>query len=221
MGKEVKTRRKGRKTSAYLNKFTVAVFGDSWVGKTSLCKAFLGEPFNDDYLPTVEEFYSSQIVYKKKNYQVDIIDTCGSESFPAMRRMEINKADAILLVYSLDKPHSFEWLEQVHGEILQRRGGNLPVMVVANKTDVVLEANALNVTTRDGKAINTRNVAGKEWGFLWTMTSAKMALGVREIFHGLIDTFQLRESQSLQAKQSLLSPRRSSFLGRTFRRKFV
>ena len=207
-----------KRTSAYLKMFTVVVFGDSWVGKTSLCKAFLGEPFNDDYLPTVEDFYSTQIVHKEKNYQVDIIDTCGTETFPAMRRMEINKADAILLVYSLDKPHSFEWLEQIQEEIFQQRGGNLPVMVVANKADVVLEANALNVTTRDGKTINTRNVAEKEWGFLWTMTSAKMALGVHEIFHGLIDAFQLRRSQSLPAKQSLLSPRRSPLLS-TLRRK--
>ena len=207
-----------KRTSAYLKMFTVVVFGDSWVGKTSLCKAFLGEPFNDDYLPTVEDFYSTQIVHKEKNYQVDIIDTCGTETFPAMRRMEINKADAILLVYSLDKPHSFEWLEQVQGEIFQQRGGNLPVMVVANKADVVLEATALNVTTREGKTINTRNVAEKEWGFLWTMTSAKMALGVHEIFHGLIDAFQLRRSQSLPTKQSLLSPRRSPLLS-TLRRK--
>ena len=207
-----------KRTSAYLKMFTVVVFGDSWVGKTSLCKAFLGEPFNDDYQPTVEDFYSTQIVHKEKNYQVDIIDTCGTETFPAMRRMEINKADAILLVYSLDKPHSFEWLEQVQGEIFQQRGGNLPVMVVANKADVVLEANALNITTRDGKTINTRNVAEKDWGFSWTMTSAKMALGVEEIFHGLIDAFQLRRSQSLPAKQSLLSPRRSPLLS-TLRRK--
>ena len=207
-------------TSAYLNMFTVVVFGDSWVGKTSLCKAFLGEPLNEDYEPTVEDFYSTQIVHKEKNYLVDIIDTCGTETFPAMWRMEINKADAILLVYSLDKPHSFEWLEQVRGEIFQQRGGNLPVMVVANKADVILEANALNVTTRDGRTIHTRNVAEKEWGFLWTMTSAKMALGVREIFHGLIDAFQLRRSQSLPVKQSFLSPWRSLLLS-TLRRKLT
>ena len=103
-------------------------------------------------------------MHKEKNYQVDIIDTCGTETFPAMRRMEINKADAILLVYSLDKPHSFEWLEQVQGEIFQQRGGNLPVMVVANKADVVLEANALNITTRDGKTINTPKRGRKKTG---------------------------------------------------------
>ena len=204
--------KQGCKTSPYLTRLTVAVFGDSSVGKTSLCKAFLGEPFNEDYQSTVEDFYSTQIVYKKRHYQVDIIDTCGTESFPAMRRMEIDKAGAILLVYSLDKPHSFERLEQVQEEIFQRRGGNLPVMVVANKADVVLEANSLNVTKRDGKTINTRNVAEKDWGFLWKTTSAKMALGVEEIFHGLIDASQLRSSQSLPGKQSLLQ----SALSRAF-----
>lgn len=216
--KEEKKTGPKKRTSAYLKMFTVVVFGDSWVGKTSLCKCFLGEPFSDQYEPTIEDFYSTQIVHKERNYQVDIIDTCGTETFPAMRRVEINKADAVLLVYSLDKPHSFEWLDQVQEEILQQRGNNLPVMVVANKADVVLEANALNITTKEGKTINTRNVAEKEWGFLWTMTSAKMALGVHEIFHELIDAFQLRRTQSLPAKQNFLSPRRSPLLS-TLRRK--
>lgn len=207
-----------KRTSAYLKMFTVVVFGDSWVGKTSLCKAFLGEQFKDDYEPTIEDFYSTQIVYKDKNYQVDIIDTCGTETFPAMRRVEIDKADAIVLVYSLDKPRSFEWLEQVQEEIFQQRANNLPVTVVANKADVVLEANALNITTREGKTINTRNVAEQKWGYSWTMTSAKMALGVHEIFHGLIDAFQLRRSQSMPAKPSSMFLRTSPLLS-TLRRK--
>lgn len=213
-----RTKEGKKRTSAYLKKFTVVVFGDSRVGKTSLCKAFLGEQFKDDYVPTIEDFYSTQIEYKERNYQVDIIDTCGTETFPAMRRVEINKADAIVLVYSLDQLRSFEWLEQIQEEIFQQRGNNLPVMVVANKVDVVLEANALNITTKEGRTINTRNVAEKEWGYSWVMTSAKLALGIKEIFDVLIDTFQTRRSQSLPAKSSSSFLRRSPLLS-TLRRK--
>lgn len=216
--KEEKKAPPNKRTSAYLKKFTVVVFGDSRVGKTSLCKAFLGEEFKDDYVPTIEDFYSTQIAHKERNYQVDIIDTCGTETFPAMRRVEINKADAIVLVYSLDKPRSFEWLERVQEEIFQQRGNNLPVMVVANKADVVLEANALNITTKEGRTINTRNVAEKEWRYSWVMTSAKLALGIKEIFDVLIDTFQMRRSQSMPAKSSSSFLRRSPLLS-TLRRK--
>lgn len=197
--------------------FTVVVFGEARVGKTSLCKAFLGETFFNDYEPTIEDFYSTQIVHKEKNYQVDIIDTCGTENFPAMRRVAINKADAIVLVYSLDNPHSFERLEQLQEEILQERGNNVPVMVVANKSDVVLDGHALEITTNGGKHINTKYVAEKEWGFLWTITSAKMAWGVHDIFYDLIDAFHLRRSQSLPAKTNSSWLRRSPLLS-TFRR---
>ena len=60
-----------KRSSAYLKMFTVVVFGEARTGKSSLIKTFLGETFNDDYEPTVEEFYSKQILYNDRNYQVD------------------------------------------------------------------------------------------------------------------------------------------------------
>ena len=186
-----------RETLPYLTTFTIVVFGDSSVGKTSLCKVFLGWPFSDHYLPTrPEDFYSTQIVHKERNYKVDIIDTCGpdTDSFPAMRRVEINKAHAIMFVYSLDKLHSFGWLEQIKEEIVQQRGNNLPVMVVANKADVVLNANTLSISTKE--------ITKKQWGFLWRMTSAKMAMAsdVQKLFHDLIDEAQKRNLQSVKVE---------------------
>lgn len=197
--------------------FTVVVFGEARTGKSSLVKTFVGERFTDHYEPTIEDFYSKQIVYNDKNYQVDIIDTCGSENFPAMRKVDINKADAILLVYSLDNPRSFERLEQLREEIFQERGHNLPVMVVANKSDVVLDGHALEMKTTDGTFINTKYVAEKEWNLLWTITSAKMAWGVEDMFHDLIDAFYIRRAHTLPAKVSrswLGSPKLLSSLRR-------
>ncbi|XP_020611174.1 ras-related protein Rap-2a-like [Orbicella faveolata] len=205
MKKQVKEQKKveGKKrSSAYLKMFTVVVFGEARTGKSSLIKTFLGETFTDEYEPTVEDFYSKQILYNDRNYQVDIIDTCGSENFPAMRRVDIQKADAILLVYSLDNPRSFERLEQLREEIFQERGHNLPVMVVANKSDAVLDGHALEMKTNDGSLINTKYVAEKEWNLLWTITSAKMSWGVEDMFHGLIDAFYVRRTQTLPAKGS-------------------
>ena len=221
MKKQIKEEKKAevkKRTSAYLKMFTVVVFGEARTGKSSLIKTFIGEGFTDDYEPTIEDFYTKQIVYNDKNYQVDIIDTCGSENFPAMRRVDINKADAILLVYSLDNPRSFERLEQLREEIFQERGHNLPVMVVANKSDVVLDGHALEMKTTDGTFINTKYVAEKEWNLLWTITSAKMAWGVEDMFHDLINAFYIRRAHTMPTKVSrswLGSPKLLS----SFRRK--
>lgn len=207
-----------KRSSAYLKMLTVVAFGEARTGKSSLIKTFIGETFTDEYEPTIEDFYSKQILYNDRNYQVDIIDTCGSENFPAMRRVDINKADAILLVYSLDNPRSFERLEELREEIFQERGHNVPVMVVANKSDVVLDGHALEMTTNDGNLVNTKYVAEKEWNFLWTITSAKMAWGVEDMFHDLIDAFYVRRAQSLPVKGSVGSWLKSPLLN-SLRRK--
>ena len=205
MKKQVKEERIAavkKRGSTYLKKFTVAVFGEARTGKSSLIRTFLGETFKNDYEPTIEDFYSKQIVYNDKNYQVDIIDTCGTENFPAMRKVDINKADAILLVYSLDNPRSFERLRELREEVFQERGIGLPVMVVANKSDVVIDGHALEMKMNDGSLVNTKYVAEKEWNVLWTITSAKMAWGIEDMVHGLIDAFYARRAQTLPTKGS-------------------
>ena len=48
----------------YFKEFTVAVFGDSGVGKSSIIRQLVGEEYVHDHLPTVEEFYVKQITHK-------------------------------------------------------------------------------------------------------------------------------------------------------------
>ena len=198
-----------KRTSAYLKYFTVAVFGEAKVGKTCLIKSFIGEDFDDRYEPTIEDFYSTQVSHDEKNYQFDIIDTCGSENFPAMRRVDIEKADAIVLMYSLDNANSFEHLKEIREEILREKGYSIPVMVVANKSDVVLDGHALEITNKDGDHINTKTVAEKVWKCSWTLTSAKMQWGVKDIFIDL-----LNQAIAIRRNNSLPTKRRETWLNR-------
>lgn len=191
-----------KRQSAYLKHFTVAVFGDAKVGKTTLIKAFLEEDFDDRYEPTIEDFYSKQVIHDEKNYQFDLIDTCGTENFPAMRRVDIEKADAVILVYSLDRANSFEYLKELREEVLRERGHSFPVIVVANKSDVVLDGHALEITDKDGVQFNTKTVTEKDWKYLWTLTSAKLQWGVQECFHELLDQANVsRRNLSLPVKR--------------------
>ncbi|EDO36577.1 predicted protein, partial [Nematostella vectensis] len=158
----------------------IAVLGEGRVGKSSLIRGFCGEGFQEEYVPTIEEFVSKHLLYNDRTYQLDIIDTCGSENFPAIRRVDIAKADAIILVYSIDNPRSFEQLQQYREEIIAEKGNSVPVLVVANKSDLSL----------DGCRVNTRDVVLKRWKYLWSITSCKMNWGVQEPFHGILDEIQ-------------------------------
>ena len=125
--------------TVYFKKFTIAVFGDSGVGKSSIVRRLLvSDDYNAEHEPTVEEFYVKQMTHRNKAYELHIIDTSGTYEFPAMRRIAIEKADAIVLVYSLDKPYSFtkleRYMEKLRGVVRTETGKYLSSLCRTNQT---------------------------------------------------------------------------------------
>ena len=173
----------------YLKKFTVVVFGDSGVGKSSIIRHLLGEEYINEHLPTVEEFYVKQITHKNKACELHIIDTSGTYEFPAMRRIAILKADAAVLVYSLDKPASFTKLDRYMEEIescCADSNRNIPVIIVSNKSDI---PNLSEPTFRNAHGLKTSACVYLEgkWRCQWLATSVKFKLNVDAIFFKILD----------------------------------
>jgi len=113
--------------------------GAEGVGKTSLVRRFLYNSFQHRHIPTVEELYARVICLTPEiSVRVSILDTSGTDQFPAMRRHAIQSCQAILLVYSLACPASLQFLKLRLQEILEMRGGqlDLPVVLVGNKVDL-------------------------------------------------------------------------------------
>lgn len=81
--------------------------------------------------------------------QVDILDTCGSPQFPAMRRLSIANANAFLFVYSIDCERSFEMVKRNFEEVREQREDYqvLPIVVAGNKLD--LPSDHRRVTVED------------------------------------------------------------------------
>ncbi|KAH9400722.1 hypothetical protein TYRP_002294 [Tyrophagus putrescentiae] len=131
----------GNKEKVLLH-YRVVVLGSGRVGKTSIVRRLLSEEhFVENHIPTVEELY--QLEYKSRGSDVtlvlDLLDTSGSYPFPAMRELAIRSADAFLLVYAVDDADSYEEVIRLKEHIYALRGetGVPPVVVVANKTDLV------------------------------------------------------------------------------------
>ena len=80
-----------RKGNAYKSAFySLVVFGDKFVGKTSLIKRFLDKSFTHEYNPTIDDVYE-KIIPGELNETFRIYDTAGSIEFPAMNRLTIFK----------------------------------------------------------------------------------------------------------------------------------
>lgn len=90
------------------NHVRLVFLGAAGVGKTSLIRRFLMDTFEPKHRRTVEELHSKEYEVCGATVKVEILDTSGSYSFPAMRKLSIQNSDAFALVYAVDDAESFE-----------------------------------------------------------------------------------------------------------------
>ena len=162
--------------------FRVVVLGSGGVGKSSLISRFTDDGFAEEYTPTVEELYETPINLSSKITAVfDILDTAGSYTFPAMRKLTIDEGEAFVLVYSVDDKHSLEEILKIRGEILEAKGSNaVPMILVANKCDIPEEDRQLSVEKISEALIEA------QVDCLTIAASAKFGLNVKAAFKALL-----------------------------------
>ena len=122
-------------------KFKITVIGDGRVGKTSLIKKFTKGSFQKDYIKTIGAQFS--------NYKQDIEDDrcelvfwdiAGQDEFHFLRPSFYKNSSAAIIVYSLEEnslgKESFKDITHWYSD-LKRFCGDIPVLVFANKVDLV------------------------------------------------------------------------------------
>ncbi|MFX1386616.1 MAG: Rab family GTPase [Promethearchaeota archaeon] len=164
-------------------RFKIVIIGDGAVGKTSLIKKFTKGTFEKDYLKTLGAQFSKY----NKEINGDIIrlifwDIAGQDDFNFLHHLFYKESKAAIIVYSLEENElgrdSFTHIKNWY-EVLETHCGNIPVVLFANKVDLVDEK-SLN-TTKIQKLVNEHN-------FLkYFITSAKTGQGVIEAFNTIIE----------------------------------
>lgn len=151
----------GRGSAAKGTRHKVVVMGAAKVGKSSLISQFLYGTFSPKYKRTVEEMHQGDFCVQGVGLTLDILDTSGSFEFPAMRALSISSADAFILVYSVVDAATFEEARVIREQIIETKGGVVPIVVVGNKIDLAEEKREVRhrevtfilVCIQSGKAI--------------------------------------------------------------------
>uniref|UniRef100_A0A8C4Q137 Ras related dexamethasone induced 1 n=1 Tax=Eptatretus burgeri TaxID=7764 RepID=A0A8C4Q137_EPTBU len=99
----------------------MVVLGSSKAGKTSIVSRFLHGHFNEQYIPTIDEFHRKLYRIRGEVYQLDVLDTSGNLPYPAMRRLSILTGDIFLLVFSIDSHESFKEVVRLREQIIQTK----------------------------------------------------------------------------------------------------
>ncbi|XP_034987426.1 ras-related protein Rap-2c-like [Zootoca vivipara] len=174
--------------------------GAAGVGKTALIRRFLHDAFEARHRRTVEELHVLELDLEPPGpalrLRLELLDTSGSYSFPAMRRLCIQHGDVFALVYSPHEPGSFEELQRLRDEILEAKpGAPVRLVVVANKAD-------LGPVAGNSDRLAAATVQ-REWGARHVEASAKQGCNVIGLFQellGQVDVLSGRLSPALRRR---------------------
>jgi len=114
----------------------VVLVGDAGSGKSCLLSALINNSYPQEYIPTIHEEHSLNIIVDGKPVALTIVDTAGHEDYDKMRHLGYLGSDVVVLVFSVINPKTFESLSKKWATELKVHRHNKPWVLVGTKADL-------------------------------------------------------------------------------------